>query len=797
MMRHIVWVLAATAFASNLKEIRLDPPVAFLHGAGGAHSLLVTGVYDDGTERDLSHRAAFRLDTPEVVRPAGVASFEALKEGIVKMRAEFEGRGADGVILVRPKRNLKLDFGHDVAPIFSKHGCNNTNCHGSIKGQKGFKLSLFGYDPDADYKAVVEDSDGRRIDRTQPEMSLVLRKPTFTIPHGGGRILKKDSAEYATLLNWIRAGTPRSSADSPRLVRMEVFPRTFRVLENRDDRQRIVVVGHYSDGSQEDITQKVRYTATNESVSVSSSGEVQPQSDGQTTIVIRSLGQVAAVQVGVALGPLVPATAHRAANFIDELVFAKLARMHIEPSAEATDEEFLRRVYLDTIGLVPTPEVAARFLEDTAADKRARLIDDLLQCKEFADFWAMKWGELFASNVFTVTDGTPILQDWLREAFGANKPYNRFVTEVLTAAGSTWDNGAVNYHVRPIEDLTTLTAQAFLGMSIECARCHDHPSESWKREDFISMTAFFSQLSGKGRRPPPVESIQYLKFDQEYRHPETKQVVTPRFLDGRQPVLRPMVDRRAVLADWITSPSNPWFAKATVNRFWRQFMGRGLVDPPDDFRSTNPSSNPELLDRLAEDFVEHGYDLRHLMRRILKSKTYQLSSVPTPTNRTDEMHYSRYYLRRLTAEQLLDSLVRITGVPEKFLACYPGMRSVNLADGGVPSPFLDMYDRPKRDAAKCERNENISMRQAMNLLVGDTLNKKIRSEEGALAAAIAAGRSDNEIIDRFYLAALSRLPAAEERELCRTAIGKAAGRRRGLENVVWALLNSNEFLYNH
>src|SRR5439155_4047078 len=268
----------------------------------------------------------------------------------------------------------------------------------------------------------------------------------------------------------------------------------------------------------------------------------------------------------------------------------------------------------------------------------------------------------------------------------------------------------------------------FLGLSIECARCHDHPSEKWKREDFITLTAFFSQLRSKGRRPPPTEDIRYLAFDQEYRHPETKQVVRPRFLEGGEPVIRPLVDRRSVLADWITAPANPWFARATVNRFWRQLMERGLVEPVDDFRSTNPATNPQLLDRLAQDFIGHGYDLRHLLRTILNSKTYQLSSAPLPGNRDDDIQYSRYYLRRLTAEQLLDSIVQITGVPEKFLAYYPGVRSVNLADSGVPSPFLDMYDRPKRDAAKCERNENVSLRQAMNMIAGDTVNRKVRSD---------------------------------------------------------------------
>jgi hypothetical protein len=600
------------------------------------------------------------------------------------------------------------------------------------------------------------------------------------------------------LLNWLRAGAPRSAPGSPRLTRLEVYPNKFRVLYSAEERQRIVVVGHFSDGSQEDITDRVRYTSSNDEVAeAGTTGEIKPKKGGIATVLIRSLGQVAAVQVGVAFNASIPKSTLRPANFIDELVFARAARMNIELSDPASDAEFFRRVHLDVTGLLPSPEEVKRFLASKDPAKRAAVIDRLLASKDFADFWGMKWGELMASNVFTVVDGTAYLQDWMRDAFAENKPYDRFVSEILTASGSTWDIGATNYFTRPVEDLTTLTATAFLGVSIECARCHDHPTESWRREDFIGLTAFFAQVNGKGRRGPPVESIRFLSFDQEYRHPDTKQVVRPKFLAGAEPAVRPMVDRRKLLAGWITSPQNPWFARATVNRFWKQLMGRGLVEPVDDFRITNPPSNPELLEALASKFIEHKYDVRWLLTTILNSNTYQLSSDPKPGNRDDDVHYARYFLRRLTAEQMLDGIVQITGVPEKFLAYYPGVRAVNLADGGVPSPFLDMYDRPKRDAAKCERNENVSLRQAMNMMAGDTLNRKLKSSEGTLAQMIASGQTDDHIIEHFHLAALGRQPTAREKDLCRTAIAKAQSRRTGLENVVWALLNTNEFVFNH
>lgn len=794
------FLFSALISAAPLRQIRIDPQVAYLRGAGTLHRLLLTAVYEDGAESDITGEAKLSFDSPDVIETASAGQIKALKEGIARITAEFQGRRAESIAIVQPKRAVDIDFLHDVAPIFSRMGCNNTNCHGSLNGQKGFKLSLFGYDPEADYHAVVEASNGRRINRSDPPNSLILLKPTFSVPHGGGHILKKDpsSYEYSMLLNWIRAGTPRSVPSTPRLVSMEVYPKNFRVLRSAGSREHIVVVGRYSDGSEEDITRRVRYTSSNEeAAAVNLEGEVEAKQNGQTTIVVRTLGLVSALQVGVSLNPPLAKVASQPANFIDQLVFQKLALMNIPASSATTDAEFLRRVYLDVTGLVPPPEEARRFLADQSSDKRAKLIDKLLESRDFADFWGMKWAELMASNVFTVVDGTAYFQDWMRDSFAANKPYDQFVREIVTASGSTWDNGAANFFVRPTEDLTTLAATAFLGISIECARCHDHPFGVWKRDDFIGLTAFFGQLSGKGRRGPPVELIRFSAFDQEYRHPDTKQVVKPRFLDGTEPVIRPLEDRRQILAKWMTSPDNPWFARATVNRFWRQLMGKGLIEPVDDFRPTNPPSNPALLDALAKDFIEHKFDVRHLLRTILNSKTYQLSSLPNPANRDDEVDFSRYYMRRLTAEQMLDSVVGITGVPEKFLAYYPGVRAVNLADGGVPSSFLDMYDRPKRDAAKCERNENISLRQAMNMMAGDAVNQKIRSDRGNLARMIAEGKSDNQIVEHFYLASLSRYPTAREQELCRTAIGKASSRRAGLENVVWALLDSNEFLYNH
>ena len=787
-----------TAFAAE--RLMIEPDVAFIRGVGNTHTLLFTAIDSEGSRRDVTSEVSVSVDAPEVVRRTSPGLFEAQNFGFAKLRATYRGLQAEAAVIVQPRRSSRIDFATEVAPIFSQRGCNSTNCHGALNGQNGFKLSLFGYDTDADFAAVVHRSDGRRVDRNDPEKSLLLMKPTFEISHGGGHLIQREGFDYQTLVDWIREGAAEHAGDVARLQRIEVYPSEFTVLERPGAVQQIVVVGHYSDGSQQDLTRRVRYsTDDGEVLDLSPGGRVTAKSPGEGTVLVRTVGHVQALRLGVAAPHPVASRRDEPANFIDELVFEKLGKLNVPHSRPSTDAEFVRRVYLDTIGIVPTAEETRRFLDQSSEHRRARLVDELLRRPEYAEFWAVKWGDLFANSVLTSSDGTAYLQDWLRRAFDENMPYDEFVTRILTSTGSTWEVGAVNFFSRSIEDVTTLASQAFLGLGIECARCHDHPSAKWTREDFLSMAAFFSQVAGKGRRPPPVESIRYIEYDKEFRHPETKQVVQPRFLDGSEPLIRPLEDRRAVLARWITARGNPWFARATVNRFWNQFMGRPLVDPVDDFRPSNPATNEALLDRLADDFVEHGYDLHHLIRTITNSKAYQLSSVPEPGNRSDEVNHSRYYLKRLTAEQLIDSIVQITGVPQDYLGYYPGVRAVNLADPGVPSAFLDMFDRPKRDAAKCERNESVSLRQAMHLLVGDTLNEKIRTsaENGELARLLRDGKSDGEIVDYFYLAALSRLPDPNERDDCQTVISRAKDRSTGLQNVLWAVVSTNEFLYNH
>jgi hypothetical protein len=655
-----------------------------------------------------------------------------------------------------------------------------------------------------DYDAVVTHSGGRRVNRADPAKSLLLAKPTFAVPHGGGQRMAADSLESQALLQWIKEGAPKGKATPVRLTSLRVFPEDLRVLDSAGVKQQLLVIGNYSDGSHSDLTRTVQYTPSDEGVvEVSASGLVTPKQNGEAIILVRSLGQVASTRVAVALRPKpVQRISISRRNFIDEHISAKLELLRIEPSGPATDAQFLRRVYLDLIGTLPTRSEVEEFLADGTDGKRDRLVDRLLQRPEYADFWAQKWGDLFMMAPLYVHDNSLHSHEYFRVNFATDKPYNQVAREMITGLGSMAEIGPNNFYTREnrriIEEYSTFVSQTFLGVSLECARCHDHPREKWTRNDFLGVAAFFSQVKIKeGVSYRPFEGLVTLNYNAEFKHPQTLQVVRPRLLDGSEPPIRPMVDRRQILADWVVSPDNPFFAKATVNRVWRQVMGRGLVEPVDDFRATNPPTHPELLNRLAAYFVDAGFRLKPLIALILKSGVYQLGAGTNDSNAGDHVNYSHYYIRRLTAEQLLDAVSQVTGVPEKFPGFYRGKRAIELPDSGVNSYFLDTFDRPIRDVAKCERKTTTTVTQAMHSLSGETITEKLRAPEGSVARHLAARAAPDEIVRAYYLSALSRLPDDAELAAARAFIGKAGNVRNGVEGFVWALLNSKEFLFNH
>jgi hypothetical protein len=698
----------------------------------------------------------------------------------------------------------KLSFVKDIVPIFTKSGCANSNCHGSIRGQAGFKLSLFGYEPDLDFDAIVKNQDGRRIDRSDPARSLILLKPTFSMPHGGGERFKVASLEYEAILDWLRDGATYDSAGSPRLKTLRVTPEEITLI-GLGTKHQLSATGTYTDGSSEDLTRKVQYMPNDESVvEVSPSGEIQTRRVGETAIMVRTLGKAVAARIAVVAEPPManyPEVARN--NFVDDLVFAKLRRLNIVPSPLSPDYEFLRRVYLDTVGLLPTLDETREFVESRESGKRAKLIDRLLARPEFAEVWATRFADLYRTGLLDQGyKGGRLLYNWLRKSILEDKPYNQFATELLTASGQLKFNPTANfYYITEFsepENIATDISQVFLGVRLECARCHNHPWEKWTQDDFWGFAAFFGRMGIKDTYEND-ESQVLLKVKGEVIHPKTKKPIGPKYLDGPNEFEGPDEDVREKLAAWITSPRNPWFARAIANRMVKHYLGRGLVEPVDDFRVTNPPSNQALLDALAKDFVDNGYSLHHMARVILNSRVYQLTSEPNETNRTDAINYSRYYVKRLMAEQLADSITETTGVPEKYPGYMLGTHAMAIPQG-APSYFLATFGRMKAREVICERDTQPDMVQAMHLISGETLMKQTTAKGGNLDKWMAdASLTDEDVVRKIFLAAVVREPDHREIEtaLLPLQVKGAESRRQAFEDVLWTIFNSKEFLFNH
>jgi hypothetical protein len=793
----------------KLARLVVEPSSVTLYGARASQQLIVSAFYSDGQEADVTRQARFEISDEKVIQMSEKpGTLMAMADGVSQVRTWFEGLTASATVKTR-NATLKrqLSFTRDIAPILTMGGCTNSNCHGSFHGKADFKLSLFGYEPALDYEAITKASNGRRINREKAEESLILLKPTFKIPHGGGLRFEEGSLEYTALLEWIRSGTPYESETSPSLATLEVFPKE-RILTGLDQKQQLVVRATYSDGVSEDVTQKVQYTATDPAaVVVNKSGEVTSHSAGETAIMIRTLGQAIVSHLTVVEKPPLfsyPKVATN--NAIDELVFRKLRRLNIVPSDLSSDSDFLRRVYLDVLGIVPTEGEMEAFLSSKAPDKRQKLVDKLLERPEYADVWANKFDDMLrvGFNDSGVKGGRQY-HEFILDFLRTNRPYNDFARELLTSGGSHFWNGPANFYFIainvPPEDLAVHVSQTMLGVRLECARCHNHPFEKWTMDDFYGFASFFKRVATKEVYSNDEDAI-VIKDKGELRHPKTKQLVFPKLLDG--PVLHesPDEDIRERLADWITSAQNPWFARALVNRIWKAYMERGIVEPVDDFRITNPPSNPELLDALAKDFCDHNFDFKHMVRTVLKSRTYQLSSATNVTNQADNRNYSHYYVKRLSAEQMIDSIVQVTGVPEKFPGNPPEARAMTIPVR-APTYFLKTFGRIDDRMQICERNNQPDMAQAMHMISGDTIQRKIRSERSDLASWLAdPALSNRQIINHIFRRAFARDPEPEEISRTLDLIASAGGdpsttRREVFEDMVWAVLNSSEFVFNH
>jgi hypothetical protein len=722
-----------------------------------------------------------------------------------------------------------VSFRNDVMAVLSRAGCNQGACHGNQNGKNGFKLSLRGQDPDFDFDALTRDMLGRRTDRLHPEASLLLAKATGNIPHEGGKRFDQDALEYRLLYRWIAEGMRPDPPNAPVLQRLEVTPHQ-QVLIEPADHVSLRVCAVFSDGQVRDVTRLSVFETSNLVVRVDADGVAWRQSMGETTVLVRYLDQQAAVQL--AFVPARPGFVWPnppEANFIDHHVFAKLRTLRMAPSPLAPDSVFLRRVYLDVLGVLPTPEETRRFLADTRSDKRARLIDALLERPEFADFWALKWADLLHCEEKTLdAKGVRLFHDWIRRSIAEGKPLNEFARDLIAGRGSTYSQPAANWY-RALRDPQTraeAAAQVFLGIRMQCARCHNHPFDRWTQTDYHSFAAFFCRVQyrivennrrdGFDKHEFVGEQIVWMDRTSETHHPQNGRVLRPLFLGGdtlaNSEVYRRQdepgdspADRLLVLADWIADPKNPFFARAQVNRVWYHLFGRGIVEPNDDFRTSNPPSNAPLLDALAHDFIAHRFDLRHLLRTILNSRTYQLSAKPNETNSDDEANFARALVRPLQAEQLLDALAQVTGVQLHFPGQPPGMRAAQLP--GVAAPrgrrrpasdgerFLTAFGKPVRLlSCECERSEDATLNQAFQLITGPLVNQMLRDADNRIGRLLAAGKSDAEIVEEFYLAALSRPPSATEQQAALAMIGRAKDRRTALEDLVWGLVNAKEFL---
>lgn len=695
-----------------------------------------------------------------------------------------------------------VSFIRDVSPIFTMSGCAGSNCHGSIRGQRGFKLSLFGYEPSLDYQALTG-GDGHRINKKEPEKSLLLQKATAQTPHGGGFRFAPDSLQYRTILSWLKQGAPYDDpANAVRIVSLSVTPEE-KLLTAAGQSVPLRAVAKYSDGSARDVTNWVQYTPKDpDTVRVDAKGVVTALQTGETAVMVRTMGQAVAARILIASGtpgPDYPKVT--SVNYVDDHVFAKLRRMNIRPSELSSDEQFLRRVYLDAIGLLPTEAEATAFLASTGPNKRAVLIDQLLQRREFSDLWALKFTELFRAGTREAGNkGAKIVYDYIRDSFRANKPYDQFVRELILSQGAhSFPNSSIEglksaptsfYNISfdsNAPDHATNVSQLFLGVRLECAKCHNHPWEKWTQDDFYGFAAFFARVGIKEVYENDENATQYME-EGFVEHPKTKKRVDPKFLDGPSLKDEQDADIREPLVDWMVSPKNPFFARTITNRVWKHFMGRGFVEEVDDFRVTNPPTHPALLDALAADLIAHKYDLRHLMRTILNSRAYQLSAEPNESNRSDTRNYSHFVMRRLAAEPMLDALTQVTGKMEKFPGYPPGTRAMQVYGGGG-NYMLASFGRLSRDII-CERDSQPDMAQTMHLISGSTIATRVSGAKLDLAL------SDNQLLERIYLTSLARRPSPEERTAILAELAKR-DRRAVYEDLLWAILNSKEFLYQH
>ena len=787
--------------ADEPAEIVVDPALVRLIGPKATYSLLVHRKTADGWLIDRTRSATYTSKDLQVARVSSSGLIRAVGDGETDIEVEADGvKKLVRVQVSESARPRTFHFENDIEPILSRFGCNSAGCHGGAEGQGGFKLSVFGFDPGADFNAITKEGRGRRVLVGAPDASLILAKPSGQVAHGGGVRLPKGTAEFETLRGWLLAGTPIGDSNTPRAVSIRVEPKQ-RLLPMRGQQQ-LRVIARYSDTREEDVTSLAKFQANQEGIAtVAVDGLVSAgESPGEVAVMASYLGHVDTFRAMVPRpGKIEPYPPFQANNFIDGHVLARLKKLNIAPSELADDSEYLRRVYIDIIGTLPTAMEARRFLADKRPDKRARLVDELLERPEYADYQALQWADILRIDRQALGHKRAYgYYRWLQTSFAQNKPFDRLARELITAEGPLEENGPAAFYkvtAKPGERASSL-AQVFLGVRIACAECHHHPFDRWSQTDYFGMQAFFTQVTLK---PSARGEVLQAVGDSETKHPRTGELISPHALGMPSPAKAPPGDRRLVLAEWMVSPSNPWFARNLANRTWAHFLGRGLIDPVDDVRDTNPPSNPELLDALAKYVADTNFDLKQLIRTITASRTYQLASKPNATNAKDVSSFSRAAFRRIDAEVLLDMVSQTTGIAERFDGSPPGTRAIQLWDSKVNHYFLKLFGRPQRvSVCECERIHEPSVAQVLHLLNAPQIQAKLAHERGLIAKLVNEKSDDRELVEELYLTFYSRQPNdVESKNVVGHLRREPMQRRQAAEDLAWTLMNTVEFVFNH
>jgi hypothetical protein len=781
------------------------PPKVQLDSASDFQSVIAVVRREDGVTQDVTTAAQWEIVPSATSNGIAVAKLVdgrlfPIADGLGELVCRHEGREARVQIDVRQSTVVPpIEFTRDIIPVLTRAGCNTGSCHGAARGKDGFRISLFGFDPAGDYQRITREIGVRRINLAVPQESLLLQKSIGAVPHTGGKRMDVGDPLYATILRWLEAGASPDPEKVPAVTKVELFPPQA-VIEGSGNRQRFVAVAHYDDGTTRDVSGLAAFMTNNAtSAAISGDGLVTADARGEAFVMARYSTHTVGSQVLVLPAAVQYQPPAESGNYIDALVYKKLKQLRLPASGTCSDEEFLRRVTLDIVGLMPTEEEYATYVADATPSKRARKIDELLQRKEFSEIWAMRFATLLmvkSSNEVSYKAAF-LYNQWLTERFAKNVPLDQMVRELLAASGGTFSNPATNFYQVERDTLKVAenVAQVFMGIRTQCAQCHNHPFDRWTMDDYYGFAAFFSQI-GRKQAEDYRELIVFNAGGGEVAHPVGGRAMSPKFLGDAAPDLAGR-DRRVVLAEWLTSPNNEFFAKNVANRVWASFMGTGIVEPVDDIRVSNPASNPDLFNELGRRLIEYKYDLRQLVRDICNSEAYQRSATPVEGNAQDTRNYARAATRRIPAEHMLDCICEITESKEKFRGLPMGASATQIADGSTSTYFLTTFGRaPRSTVCACEARTDPSLSQALHLINGNAVHGKITSG-GLIAKWIGEGQTPEQILPRLYVRCLGRKPTDVEMQELAGTVGQAANPQQGLEDVFWALMNSREFIFNH